>query len=281
MAEAEASHPISRPGPAGRTRAAQAWDLLWVLVRRDLKARYAGSALGGLWNLIHPVVMILVYMVVFSALITNRIAGGSPRDYAVHLCSGMLVWLVFAETVSRSAAVLIDNAHFLRKVSFPPLVLFASVLINVLLVYGFGFGVFYALLAATGSAPPGLAAAALVLMAWLGVGAAGMGMIVAALHVFFRDTAQIVAVALQIGFWLNPIVYPKSLVEDSALGRWSAWLAWNPVERFISTAQRLMGSPEASAWPLAGPILVLFPLICLSLGLIVFHRLLPDIRDGI
>ena len=106
---------------------------------RDLKTRYAGSALGGFWNLIHPIVMILIYIVIFSSLLASR---GGPEaqsgSYVIHLCSGMLVWLVFAEVLNRSVSTLLDNSTFLQKISFPPLLLHGSVLFNVLFIYGVG-----------------------------------------------------------------------------------------------------------------------------------------------
>lgn len=268
--------------PATHAPRSTGWEFFWLLVRRDLRFRYAGSTLGGLWNLIHPIVMIVIYVVIFSSLIPGRLgAEAGPRVYIVHLCTGMLVWLVFAEVLNRSAATLIDNSNFLQKVSFPPLVLHASILFNVVLIYGAGLVVVWLLLLITGEPPPVSSFGALGVMALAGAAACGMGMILSALNVFFRDTAQIVSILLQVGFWLNPIVYPKSLIESSPLGDWSGLLALNPTVHFVSLAQSLFGDPTAAPWRFSPVVVLVFPIICLVAGIAIFRRLLPDVRDGL
>lgn len=273
--------PATAASPIERERLPH-WDFFWLLVRRDLKVRYAGSTLGGLWNLIHPIVMILIYIVIFSSLMKDsRGAENHPSDYIVHLCSGMLVWLVFAEVLGRSVSTLVENANFLQKVSFPPLILHASILFNVLVIYSVGLLVLWILLFLMGSQPPPAALASLGVMALAGAAASGLGMILSPLHVFFRDTAQFVQIALQVGFWLNPIVYPKSLVADSPLGNWSGLLAWNPTVHFISIAQSLFGDPKANPWPFSLAVILIFPPVCLALGVLAFRKLLPEVRDGL
>ena len=274
-----AESPPARNVPAFAARSPH-WDFFWLLVKRDLKVRYAGSTLGALWNVIHPIVMILVYMVIFSSLI-SRDGGGGPRGYIIHLCSGILVWLVFAEVLNRSVATLIENANFLQKLAFPPLILHGSVLFNVLLVHGVGLIALWLILFLTGPAPPWTWLAVFPVMALAGAAASGLGMILSALNIFFRDTAQIIIVILQIGFWFNPIVYPKSLLENSPLGAMTWLLFLNPVEHFVSTAQALLGSPSADPWSYAPAVVILFPAVCLILGVIGFGRLLPEVRDNL
>ncbi|MBI3736873.1 ABC transporter permease, partial [Candidatus Sumerlaeota bacterium] len=180
------------------------WDFFWLLVRRDLKTRYAGSTLGGIWNLIHPVAMILIYIAVFSSLFKNRAGSDHASSYAAHLCAGMLVWLVFSDVLGRSVTVLTDNGNFLQKIWFPPALLHASVLFNVLLVYGAGLAALWLSLASLGHGASPAALLVFPLMGLAGLAAMGLGMALSALHVFFRDTAQVISILLQVGFWFNP-----------------------------------------------------------------------------
>src|SRR5690606_21937702 len=106
----------------------------WLLVRRDLKVRYAGSSLGAFWNLVHPLMMIAIYMTIFSSIMGERIGGArgpgidyGELNYGVHLCAGMIPWLLFSDVLMRSLNVLSENGNFLKKVSFPPIALFTSV----------------------------------------------------------------------------------------------------------------------------------------------------------
>jgi lipopolysaccharide transport system permease protein len=274
--------------PAPSSKWAHYRDFFWLLVRRDLKVRYGGASLGALWNLIHPVVLILVYVVIFSSIFGQREmprAGVAGASFAVHLCSGILIWLVFADVLTRSVGTLVDNRNFLQKVAFPPLLLHASVLFNVLLIYFCGVVILWLVLAAMGQAPPWSWLWAFPLMVLVGLAASGLGMLLSAYNVFFRDTAQIVQVLLQIGFWFNPIVYPKRILANSSFdppfNDLTILLRLNPIEDFISIVQDKFGSieamPESYAWYVVG----LFPIACLAIGLIAFRRLLPEVRDAL
>jgi len=257
------------------------WPFFVLLVRRDLKTRYAGSTLGSLWNVIHPIVMMLIYIAVFSTIFTDRSKGSTPLDYAVHLCSGMLVWLVFSETLGRTVSVLTDNSNFLQKVWFPPMLLHASVVANVMIVYLAGFVALALGMAAMGKVFPPQAALVPLVMLGAALSAAGLGAVLSGLHVFFRDTAQVVAIALQFGFWVNPIVYDKSLVKGSALGDWSWLLELNPTTHFVSLTQSLCGDPLAGALPSDGWIVAVLALVSVLAGGFLFRRMVPEIRDGL
>jgi lipopolysaccharide transport system permease protein len=272
-------------------------EFFWLFVRRDLSLRYAGSILGALWNLIHPLVMIGIYILIFSSLMQSRLGGPAAGwvdygglAYGVHLCAGLIPWLLFSDVLTRSVGLLIENGHFLKKVAFPPVVLFAALLFNGLIIYGVGWLGFLGLLAVVGHVPPPSALGGLAVMALLGVTAMGLGLALAGLNVFLRDTAQMLTVAMQVLFWLNPIVYFKELIRafDPAtpvaelswlerLGRWL--LAINPFERFISASQWLVGqAPHAPAWP-DWLVVLVFPPLCLAIGYALFRRMLPEVRD--
>lgn len=256
-------------------------DFFWLLVRRDLKTRYAGSALGALWSLIHPVAMILIYIAIFSSLMTSRAAGSGPLDYTVHLCAGMLVWLAFSESLQRSVTALTDNANFLQKISFPPTLLHASIWFNVTLIYGSGQLILLAILAALGWSVPLSAFAGVGVIALASATGVGLGLALSGFHVFFKDTAQAVSLALQLGFWLNPIVYSKSMLAKAPLGAWAGALRLNPLEHFVSLAQAALGDSQAEPWLYAPWVAVAAPALAIALGGALFRRMLPDIRDGL
>lgn len=252
-----------------------------LLTRRDLKSRYAGSTLGSVWSFIHPISMILIYIMLFSSLMRNSARGASSSlVYTAHLCTGMLVWLTFSETLNRCAGTLVENAAFLKKIWFPPWLLHASALFNVLLIHIGGFAALMLLLVLIGFPVSAGAVFVPALMLLAGIAAAGLGLILSGLNVFFRDTAQALIIALQVGFWLNPIVYPLSQVQHS-MGSWAFLFRLSPMESFISLAQTCVGDPSAS--PAAGApwVIALFPLACLAAGSLAFGRMIPDVRDSL
>jgi ABC-type polysaccharide/polyol phosphate export permease len=113
-------------------------------------------------------------------------------------------------------------------------------------------------------------------------------MVLSGLNVFFRDTSQFVVVGMQLLFWFNPIVYPRSrfIREDAPWAELGlleklgyALLRINPIERYISAAQYCVGASAAPPTALDWTILALFTPLCLVVGVVLFRRMLPDARD--
>lgn len=253
--------------------------LVALLVRREFQTRYAGSVLGAAWNVVHPLVMIGVYVLVFSHLMKGRAgAEGTTLDYAIHLTAGILPWFLFAEVVNKGTATLQENANFLRKIEMRPEALHAGVLASACINAAIGFAALVALLALAGQ-PPGLQIVfALPVMVLLGLFGMGIAMALSVLHLVLRDVAQIVAVGLQLLFWLTPVVYywsPEVLPAAVMEG-----LRYNPVLPFVSLVQRLFGSP-GHGWS-GGPaihLLFVLPLASVVLGSWFLRRHRAEILD--
>lgn len=212
-------------------------DLLWQMVSTDLRGRYVGSTLGIFWSVIHPLVLISIYTLIFSHVMRTRLAGNSgPYDYSVYLCAGLLPWMAFQEILTRCTAVFLDQANLVKKVAFPKTLLHGYVLgaagINLALM----LVVFFFFLLLIGH-PLNWSFCLWPLFLLLQLlFATGLGFFTSALNVFFRDTAQIVSVFLQFWFWLTPIVYPPGVLPEG----FSFLLALNPLYRFIHVHQELV-----------------------------------------
>lgn len=221
-------------------------------IRRELRSRYAGSALGALWQILSPLALIAIYAIVFAELMRARLPGVEDRfAYAIFVCSGLLAWNMFSEIVLRSQVMFVENANLLKKASFPrsclPTIVVGSAIANFAVVYS----VFLALLAVAGRFPGPvviLAVVPLVLLALLG---SSLGVLIGTLHVFFRDAGQVLGVMLQLLFWLTPIVYPLGALP----GQYAKLVAWNPITPIVEALQgifvhRAAPSPEALLLPL-------------------------------
>lgn len=191
--------------------------LLFQLVRRDFQQRFVGSAAGWLWGLIQPLVLLLSWTFVFQVCLKQPTPkGAGTQNYSLWLFCGFLPWLLFQETVTRSASSMIDNANLITKTVFPsevvPLSIFLSSLANHLLVL-------VLLIAVVGIALGHLSAWLLlfpVYIALIGLLSVGVAWIVAGLQVYLRDTAQVLSVVLTFWFWITPIFideqqFPKRL----------------------------------------------------------------------
>lgn len=210
--------------------------LVGVLVAREVKARYRGSVLGFFWSLLNPLLMLAVYTLVFQLLLPNRSPSTSP--YALFLFCGLLPWNWFSASVSDSAASLLTHGALLRKILFPAEVLPAvavlaqgvhfllalPVLLAALLAGVFGaFGPPVALGWALVQVPLLVVLEALLLL--------GIGFLLAALTVHFRDVRDLLQTALSVLFFATPILYT---LRDLPSGRVTGLLALNPLVPLFS-----------------------------------------------
>lgn len=221
----------ARADAQGRVR----WELLVGLIRKDLKVKYQGSTLGFLWSLANPLLLLAVYSFVFQVVFKS----GIP-DFGIYLMTGLLIWNAFSTAVSYASGCVVANAGLVKKVRFPLAVLplssvgFAGVhfvlqmfvLVVIMVATGFGLlGTQLVLLI------PALAVALIF--------AIGLGFLVAALNVRYRDTAHLVEVSMIAWFWLNPCVYGAGLVREH-LHEWF-WLYFlNPMAGVVCAFQRAL-----------------------------------------
>src|SRR5579871_2483162 len=106
-------------------------SLLFQLVRRDFEQRFVGSAMGWLWTLIHPLVLLVSWYFAFKVCLRVQV---DPKEvtesYPLYLFAGMLPWLLFSETVQRSSSSLLDNANLITKTVFPSEVVPVSIFLS-------------------------------------------------------------------------------------------------------------------------------------------------------
>jgi ABC-2 type transport system permease protein len=215
----------------GRERApwAAAWayrDLVRHLVGRDLRHKYKGSTFGFAWSLANPLLMAAIYTLAFAYIVRVPIA-----RFPLYLLSGLLPWTFFAGAVAAATSSIVDGAPLVRKVAFPRLVLPAAAVTTQLVQFALTFVVVVPLAAAwTGT---GLGVTALAVVPALGlqlVFTVGLGLLLATAYVHARDTRHLVEVALQLWFWLTPIVYAQDMVPP-ALG---TLFTLNPMAHFVA-----------------------------------------------
>jgi lipopolysaccharide transport system permease protein len=244
--------------------------ILLLMIQRDLRGRYAGSLLGAAWSLIHPMLLIAIYIAVLGSLLSRPSSGGAGRGlYAAHLCAGIIPWLLFSEILSRCSTALLENANLLTKLSFPAIILPVSVFANAVATYTAASVFLMALLWLLGfplGAGVTLYFAVLLAVALL---ALGLGLFAAILNVYFRDLGQFIAVFLQLFFWLNPIVYFK---ETEGMGvSLQRLIELNPFHHYILAAQWACFA-GAGPSPDALPLMVAMPVVVLMAGASYFSN---------
>ena len=259
---------------AAGDRATSQWFLLRQLVRRDLEARYAGSVFGFLWSFAQPLWTLLLFTFIFSTIMRVRPSGGLTDHFSIFLFGGLLPWIAIQEGVMRSATAITDNANLVTKLRFPSHHLVLAVVLAALVHQAIAAIVYVGALLVMGElAWGGLPLLLLALPLQVGL-TVGLGLLAAALHVFFRDTLQILGVALQAWFYLTPIVYPLEMVPDP----YRSWLARNPLAILVEMYRRAFLAGEARVPPHL-PTLVLAVAVLLFAGAWLFRRLKPAFSD--
>jgi ABC-2 type transport system permease protein len=211
-------------------------ELLALLVRRELKARYKDSTLGFLWTLIRPLTILVVYYVAIGKFLG---AERSIPDFAIYIFTGLIAWQLFLEIVSGGTGSIVGNAGLIKKVYLPREVFPLSVVGGALVTLVTQFVVLAVALVVSGSIPTGsrLLFAPLGLAVLLVYGTA-LALVLSAVNVYLRDVQYLVEIALTVLFWASPIVYSWELVQaELSEGLQELYLA-NPVTAAVLAMQR-------------------------------------------
>lgn len=205
----------------------QKWgELTRMLVSRNLKIRYKGSALGFFWSLLTPLAMILIYAV-FAGVLGMKKAllgmSGATFDYLPFLVTGIVVWQFTAGCLSDSLQAIAGNSNLVKKVYFPRAILPVSTVLANGINFLLTFVILVAYLALDGSLRLGSVYWLVPALATQLVLCLGLALTVSTANVFYRDTEHIVGLVLLAWFFLSPIMYEAGLQTD-LLGR----MAWFP-----------------------------------------------------
>jgi lipopolysaccharide transport system permease protein len=190
-------------------------DLLFAWTTRTIRARYQQAVLGGLWAILQPVAMVLVFTVVFTRFITVD-TGGIP--YAVFSYSAMVPWLMFSASVNDMLDSLVVNMNLVSKIYFPREILPLAAQLSRLLDFGISSMVLLIMIVIyqLPLSPTGALFLPLILLIQLML-ALGLGLIGSALNVFYRDVRHLFALGLQIWLYATPIIYPLKIVPKQFL----------------------------------------------------------------
>jgi homopolymeric O-antigen transport system permease protein len=237
-------------------------ELIAVLVAKHLKLRYRGSILGFCWTLLNPLLLMLVYTLVFSVYFRLDM-----EKYPAFLFTGLLPWIWFSSSLQQGVTSILDGAALVTRSQFPaevlPVVTVTSNTVNFLLTLPLLFPFLLAFRVRLGV---GL----LVLPFLIGVEfllALGCVLILSALNIHFRDLQHIILHLLTLLQFLSPIFYPVTLVPEPL----RPWLVLNPLTVLIAAFQDALFFNRFPSWPpLAG--VLLFACVVFSVAVPMFAR---------
>ena len=219
-------------------------ELLFFFVWRDISARYKQTVLGSAWAVIQPLLMMAIFTFVakFAGIHPPKI-NGVEIPYPVFVYAGLIPWTLFSQGMPQSALSLVVNHHMMTKVYFPRLFLpvTASAVFLVDLVYS--LGIYAVILLVYGIIPAWTCVFLPLLVLFTLIGTLSMGVLLAALTLFYRDFRHVVPFLVQIMMYITPVFYSASMITDvrPKLG----WLlALNPMFGIIDAYRGIiLGAP--------------------------------------
>lgn len=243
--------------------------VLWTLVERDLRVRYSQSALGYLWTVLDPLLMSLIYFVVFALIFKRTAAGYTP--YFLFLLTGLLSWQWFSGSLTDTSRALLMESRLVRSTKLPRELWVVRVVVAKTIEYILAlpvlifFVVFYVahhdvhLNDRLVLFPLGVALEFVLLI--------GLGLLLAPVTVLVTDTQRIIRIVLRVMFYLTPILYAKHMIPQP----WEKIMWLNPMNGVLELL-RAGFFKESVNWPAVGVGLVV-SLLVLVAGQAVFSRM--------
>jgi ABC-2 type transport system permease protein len=260
-------------------------EMLDLIVRRDLKARYKDSSLGFFWTLVRPIVQLIIYYVVLGHFLGA--ARGIP-DFAIYIYAGLTIFTLFSEIVLGGAGSIVANAGLVKKIYLPreifPLASVGSAMFN----FGIQLLILIAATIAFGAFPWHAellyAIPAVLIVVLYGT---ALGLLLSAANVYFRDIQYLIEVVMMLLMWASPILYSWTMVRDAVPAQWMLDVYTdNPLTLAVLGFQQafwVAGGPD-----FAPEQLLLRMLIAIFIGLFlvvgahaVFRRLQGDFAQAL
>ncbi|MCP1750210.1 ABC transporter permease [Bradyrhizobium elkanii] len=251
-------------------------ELVAELVKRELRDRHTGQLLGALWAYGHPLLLMLMYSLLFAYVFPTRVgsSGGHP-DFAVNVLIGIVSWLAFQDLLARSTTILTAHASLVKQIIFPVVVLpiktaIASALpYSIALLFTIGYAAVSGTLTFMVLTVPFLIAIQLIAMT-------GVALMLSALGIFFRDLRDIVTIFCAVNLFAQPILFNPYVTPS-----WMNWVFhFNPFSYQVWCWQDALyfgAFQHPAAW-------IVFPLgavSCLAIGYAVFSRLQHGFGDAL
>jgi len=245
------------------------FSLLRELAITDFKLRYKGSFLGYLWSLLKPIGIFGTLYLVFSIFIRF-----DQENYAIFLLLGLLLWNTFAEATINGMNALITKANLLTKTTVKKTTIVLASNITTLITLLLNLVIFFVIMAFVKPDFSPVMFLSVVSIFELFIVGLGMSYALSVLYVYYRDFSSIWDIALQMGMWLTPIIYPLDIVPE----RFHIFFEFNPMNRIIREAREIIINLRVPDWQ---NMLITFGFAVLVyyIGLLIFKRKQANIAE--
>ena len=250
-------------------------DLILSLTKRELAARYKGSALGIAWVILTPIVMIAIFTLIFAGIFKAKFSvTDSHWDYALYLFCGLLPWNAFQEALNLSANAIVTQANLVKRVVFPLETLPVSQTLAALVNQLFGtVALLLGILLVRHQLHPTVLYLPLLLIPQF-IATLGGAWLLASLGVFIRDIVQGITLFLMAWMFLTPIIYPETIVPEA----YRPFVNLNPFTPLVRSYRRIMLDGNMPDWQ-GLAYFTAFALVTFVLGYWWFARTRKNFAD--
>jgi len=239
-------------------------ELFYFLAWRDVKVRYKQTLLGVAWAIVQPLLTMFIFLMLFGK-IANFPTDGTP--HALFYYSALVPWIYFSTTLAFCGNSLVSNSNLLTKVYFPRTILPASVALSGLVDFAIGAVLIIGLLGYYRIVPDWNIFLWPFLMFLLVLLTYGVGMILAALTVKYRDVKYAIPFIIQLGLFVTPIIYSPSTIPVE----YRKFIMLNPLTGIIEAFRTSLSPVRPMEWGMLG-VSVAFTVAILVAGTIYFRR---------
>jgi lipopolysaccharide transport system permease protein len=247
-------------------------DLLFFLVKRDLKVRFQQTVVGVLWIALQPLIQMLIFYIILGILVKVP-TNGVP--YTIFYLSGFIVWQLFTQIVNSSAFSLLGNIGIITKSYFPRIALPLSTTIGALIDFLISFILLLVFLLAGHYSISSRYLVLPFLLLLTIVFSFGIGLLFGALMVGFRDTKNLLGFILQIWMFLSPIMYPTSLAPKE----FRILFYLNPLTGLIDAYRWVFLRSDSLPSPVYFLVSFCAAVLCLVVGAVAFRAMENKIAD--
>lgn len=202
-------------------------ELFYILSWRDIKVRYKQTIIGAAWSILRPLLTTLIFTIVFNKFAKLESPGAAP--YALMVFVGMLPWQFFSNALSEASSSLVGNANLITKIYFPRMIVPASSVITSLVDLAISFLILIGMFIWYRYTPPlqSILIPVFILLAF--IASFGIGLLITALNVKYRDFRYIIPFIIQFGLYVTPVGYSSAIIPE----KWRLFYYLNPMAGVI------------------------------------------------
>lgn len=264
---------VSTSMPKQRKQGNNSLYLLYNLVSKDFKLRYRRSVLGVLWSMLNPLLMMIVMTLIFTNIFRFQF---DMYPFAVYLILGQVFFTVFQDGTTGAMSSIIEAAPLIKKVRVQKIIFPTEKVIFAVVNFAFSLIAVAAVLAFFGMMPSWKIIAVPLLTILLAIFTLGIGYLIAALSVFFRDVMHLWGVLTTVWFYFTPIFWPYDALANNGLSWVYTLVQCNPMYHFVSCFRQLVTGvalPSDLGVAVEIGLCAVFAVVTFAVGLLVFKRL--------